>query len=483
MKYLVIEAVGINPHLETAGEVVLRFVEEGHLVQFVFVGEGLPWVDCAFPSWLKWFGCSLEKRVAQFEAIIANRGARIIGCPQLSEQGMRACRMFSDGFSGRLKDLKAYRYGCVQLGMGVASSLISWAGDSQYDVVGNRQVARRALLAAAMTYERALVAIQSERPDAVVTFNGRFATCRAIVEAAATAQVPVLRHERGAVFDKFELFSEPLHSFAYVRRRIMEAWERANPDTREEVGHSFFARRRSGDGIGWYSFVKGQVHGNVPERVPGVRRVVYFSSSDDEYAAISDTVEPGCWGEQLETVHALIKVCEGYSDLELIVRVHPHIRIKSTAERTRWGRIRGRNLRVIGPDSKVDSYGLLDSADVVVTYGSTIGIEATYWGKPSILLGPSTYAGIDACFEPRTELDLARLLAGKDRIYAQPRERCLPYGHYYLTYGKQYSHYNPESLSAGTFLGHRLDWDVFPIRLFRKFGLGGLYNRIIQVMR
>jgi hypothetical protein len=48
-------------------------------------------------------------------------------------------------------------------------------------------------------------------------------------------------------------------------------------------------------------------------------------------------------------------------------------------------------LTLIGPRDKHSSYQLLDQSDVVVTFGSTIGLEATFWGKPSILLGRSAW--------------------------------------------------------------------------------------------
>ncbi len=483
MKYLVVESVAAKPHLETAGEIALDLAERGELVGFAFIGDRLPWTDWDLPRWLKWFGCSLERRVERFERIISERGIKLSPASILTGEKLDSCRRFAEGFSGGFSELKEYRYGDACLGMGVASSLVSLHGDSRFDVARHSKITQLALLSACLVYERCRALIRAARPDVVITFNGRFATCKPIIEAAAAERVLVLRHERGSMFDKYELFEEPPHSFEYIRRRIGSAWQAADPLEREEIGHSFFARRRNGDGIGWYSFVQDQVRGKAPERIPGRRRIVYFSSSDDEYAAISDTVAPGRWGDQIRAVQDLIGVCEGLDDVELVVRVHPHLGKKSSAERSRWHGLSGANVRLIPAESKVDSYALLDSADVVVTYGSTIGIEAAYWGKPSVLVGPSTYAGLGVCFEPATKAELAELLRKSARLAPQPREKCLPYGHYYVTYGKQYRHYSPESLSEGKFLGDRLNWDSLPIRVLRRFGAGKIYNSIRRTIR
>ena len=41
--------------------------------------------------------------------------------------------------------------------------------------------------------------------------------------------------------------------------------------------------------------------------------------------------------------------------------------------------------------SSTDSYTLMKQVDVVVTYGSTTGVEAAYAQRPVIVLGPSAY--------------------------------------------------------------------------------------------
>jgi hypothetical protein len=45
----------------------------------------------------------------------------------------------------------------------------------------------------------------------------------------------------------------------------------------------------------------------------------------------------------------------------------------------------------VDPYSPIDSYELMRQADIVVTYGSTSGVEAAYAHKPVIVMGPSAY--------------------------------------------------------------------------------------------
>ena len=478
MKYLILESVGAKPHLETAGEIALSLFDEGHEVTFAFVGWDLPWIDCDLPSWLKWVGCSLEKRVLQFERIIADRGVPVKRTSSLPDHIQKSCRQYAELFSGGLDELRQYRYSDVPLGLGCASSLISLDGDSQYDPRVDRETTRKTLLAAALTYERALSLIRTEKPDVVITFNGRFATCRPIVEAAMKEGVRLLRHERGAKLDKYDLFEESVHSYDYIRNRIEATWQKAEPTGRERDGREYFDRRRAGDEFGWYSAVNKQKRGKIRHWTPGKIHVLYFSSNDDEFAAVSDTVAPGHWGTQFQALSSIIHGCEGIDQVELFVRLHPWLTTKSWAERDRWHKLCGKNVITIPESDDIDSYGQLDSADVVVTYGSTIGIEATYWGKPSILMGPAQYAGMGVCIEPQSVAELSSLFRNAKELVAAPQVCCLPYGYYHLNRGTPYRFYKPESKFEGTFLGDRLSPYSVPIEALRAHGAARRYRDI-----
>ena len=76
------------------------------------------------------------------------------------------------------------------------------------------------------------------------------------------------------------------------------------------------------------------------------------------------------------------------------IRVHPNLSGLSNAQTARLDALAARalpNVRVIAAESDVDSYALVDAAELVITFGSTIGIEAVYWGAPVMLLGRATY--------------------------------------------------------------------------------------------
>ena len=106
---------------------------------------------------------------------------------------------------------------------------------------------------------------------------------------------------------------------------------------------------------------------------------------------------------------------------------------------------------------------------MVCTYGSTVGIEATYWGRPSLLFGPSYY---DRLGVAQMAGDAAQIRAFLREPVVFPQERTLPYGAFWETLGEPYRYYRAETLHRGSICGVYLD-DSAPIRAARKlFGPG-----------
>ena len=470
---LAIEAFSWTPHLETAGEICIGEVLSGRTAAFVYLDLDNP--DVELPLRTRLLGGRARRKVAALQRLISQRRVTVLPEPRLAIDARRDAARFGKQSVGSIDELRGLLYKDAALGMGVASSLISRTDDSCPDVAAYRRLVARYLEASALAFEAARSLILEYRPKAVLLFNGRFACSKAIVEAARQLGVRCLFHERGATFQRYKIFDRPVHDFAHVRQRIREAW--ATPDSnRDPIGRAFFERRREGDGIGWTSFVAGQVRNEVPARSKAVR-YVYFSSSDDEYAAVGDLVEHPLFESQRDAVRFLVDWIARRTDAELVIRVHPHLQRKSARDQQWWHGLRGANIRIESAASGTDSYALAESADVVLAYGSTMGVESAYLGKPVILLGDSTYRGFQCAYEPGTTAELVDLLA-RPGLEPKPVENCLPFGYYFLTHGQDYRFYHPTSLFRGTFCGQELSVEPQIVRRAKASRIGMALRRL-----
>lgn len=480
MRYLILETVASRPHLETAGEIALTLAKDGNDVVFCFVGDDLPWSDWELSRTVRLLGGAYNGRIQQFISLMREGGVQVVSSSAIDQQTKLRIDEWACCFSGGLEALKKYQYNQQSLGLGVASSLISYFRTAHFSPNKHLKLVKNALISAGLVFEKSKKIIAQTNPHHVVTFNGRFATTKPIVLAAELVQIPVLIHERGSDYSKYEIFSDSVHNFEFRHREIVRYWENADPSERQKLGHEFFARRRAGHGIGWHSFTADQEKGRIPQRASGKKRWVYFSSSDDEFAAISDGFSSGPWDSQIDAVQNLMELAASNSEVELVIRVHPHLKIKASVERARWATLKGPNIINIAPSDPTDSYSLIESSDVVFSFGSTIGIEAAYWGRPSVLLGASAYAKSGAVYTPTSASELKVLLSDSSAIPVASQDLCLPYGFYYLTFGRPFQFYQPTSLFEGTFLGKNLDWKPAYLRWLKQLGLNRVLHSINQ---
>jgi hypothetical protein len=139
--------------------------------------------------------------------------------------------------------------------------------------------------------------------------------------------------------------------------------------------------------------------------------------------------------------------------------------------------LRGKNITLIKSSSDVDSYGLLESSDLVLTYGSTMGLEATYWKIPSISLCCSLYHSLDCVYKPKSIQELTLLLE-KTPVPLSP-EACFPYAYFMSKFETDvYQYYVPTSPSEGKFCGKELSMELAIIRIIKKSSLGLLIKRL-----
>lgn len=480
-------AIAVNslwaPHLETASEICLREAEMGRRVAFIFLDidnvDEFP-RDAASP-FLGALGYAASRRyrmtrVGKIETILRDRGVTVI--PAVSSRARLSCDQVG---IDSISSLQEFRLGDARLGLGTLSSLIFRLGDSDPDFATSRPLIDRLLTSAYQAFELTLEVIQRYRPARVLVFNGRFACVKAISEAARSEEVEVWFHEAVSSHERYFIAPRPVHSAAAARADMYSRWESAG-ENREAIARSFFSEDRSGLDLKEIGYRDAQIAGHSV-RATGRRRIVYFASSIDEYAAVEDGFDNPLFASQHLAVAWLAAWARERPEVELIIRVHPRMRHLSAREHSWWTSHSADNVTTLTADSPVDSYALALSADRVVCYHSTMGAEATWLGKVSILVGDADYRGLDCVYEPGSLPELETMLV--DSLLAKPRENCLPFGYHRLKRGEPYRFYRPRSTDLGSFFGEELSlpWNAFPLRDRVAISAAHKLNSLVQFLR
>lgn len=366
---------------------------------------------------------------------------------------------------GTTDEIKAVEVDGLDAGWGALSTAIWLARDANIDPAD--PIVPRLIRAGATSYLATRRFLQSTSIDRVYAFNGRMAPMRGILRAARDSKVECMIHERGQDLQHYGLFRNAMpHEIAATVKRVEDDWAASELDEEEKrrIGASWFEGRPKGQMGSWISFVAGQGEASLPDEWrSGRHNVVLFTTSEFEFVSIGKE-----WGSPLFTTpHAatmeiareISRRCRSH----LTIRIHPNPEgAKSSNVREALG-IDLPHVTVIAPESDVSTYALMRAADVVVTSGSTTGVEATFWKTPSVLAGPGLYSGLGAAHEPRSVEELYELLEKPDLEVAD-RDAALRYGFHQATRGEPHVHFQPTGITAGTFKGERLR----PSRLQRR---------------
>jgi len=433
--------------LETGLELALQHKKQGDLVHYFFLGQSISFCD-----FLK-----KRKKIISYEISPEKNGSSLLQNSKIKffiNPKINNFYLSSPNKIKSLEQIKSLNYKNFKIGISCLSSLYSRLRTTSVDIKNNKTLIISIINSGISVYNYCCNIFSQKKFDLVYTFNGRFANTRAVLDAATKYGIKVLFHERGADKNHYEVFDFPPHHLFKIQSNIIKTWKKRSPN-RITKAKSFFINQRRGAEVGWLSYRKHQIQGRLPKFIKSKRIVSFFSTSDDEFAAIGDLVDWKKWRNQKYALSSLLRVIQRNPNLHLVLRLHPHLCMKAKHELMDWQALKlPPNATMILPDEPTDSYALMERSYAVVSVGSTVGIESVFWGTPSILLGPSMYDRLGAVYTPKDERELEILLT-KKILKALP-QRALPFGYYQSTFGRKYQFYKAETLFSGKFLGVNL---------------------------
>lgn len=241
--------------------------------------------------------------------------------------------------------------------------------------------------------------------DEVYVFNGRTAVSRPFCDIFET-RTRLVRFEVGGATDSFLLFNGSVHDPEVVAQHVLHH----TPDL--QAGSEFFKKNRARS-LDAYSekFSGAQRSGYLPDLIGDKKVVSMFSSSEDEYFAINDKASYGNFETQYDVAEMVALACQRRGDL-FVVRLHPHLAIKHDHWKKVWDfeKLSSLGAYVLMPDDQADSYALIDASKLVISCGSTVGVEAAYSDLPSLMIGKYHATVLGICTSAQSAEDIERFL-------------------------------------------------------------------------
>lgn len=249
------------------------------------------------------------------------------------------------------------------------------------------------------------------RPERIVVLNGLFYAEAILMYVARQEGIPVYAYERAKRLNSL-IFAR---NEAVVRQSFDAKWaeNRDRPLTAAQSSalDAYVASRFAGE-VGIERLWAQQAGWEAPDDGRPMA-ALYTNVLWDTAMFDSDMA----FGSMTEWIVHTIAWFARRPDRRLVIRVHPaEVRVPFKASRDRVvDRVAAavatlpENVRVVGPEEPLDSYELLRRSSVVLTYASTIGLEAAVTRVPTVVAGRTHYRNRGFTLDPvnPAEYDLA----------------------------------------------------------------------------
>ncbi len=267
-------------------------------------------------------------------------------------------------------------------------------------------------------YNRLEEVTDSYKPDLILTTNDRLIGSSLALQIARNRNVDSRVIYWGSSSDRYQIYKSSLYDSREWFAHTSKNWEVNHPSITEasELDERI-SKATSSPSIDSLSFTKGQTKGlsvNFPEKT-----CVFYAQSEYEHSPYLASRISNRFPNQYLAFTQLMKICERLN-YKLILKYHP---VRNLDARTKdlkgeisdWldVDIHDSVLQLL-PDSKVDTYELIQTSDCNVVWTSTVGIESILRGKKTIVLGDTHWLNLDWGIHAWNAQDLENQLRDAD---------------------------------------------------------------------
>ena len=337
--------------------------------------------------------------------------------------------------------------------------------------------------------------IDKVNPDVICVFNGRFFETKPLFDIAKSKKIKVICNEVVPGFRPNEpfritkFFNAMPHDIPNNKKRIINTWNVSTLSNKEKVkiGESFYKNKRKGSDTGLINFTNNQKTGKLPLNWNVKKKnIVIFNSSEDEFASIGKEFDNyALFNSQIEGIEFILSTNKS-NDYHFFLRIHPNLSNITHSFHTDLLSLDKvyDNITIIRGNEDISTYSLIDASWKVIVFGSTVGIESTFWGKPTILLAGAMYHDLEALYKPKSKNDLINLI--KDDLLALDVLPAIKYGYYVMD--REFGNFAPKHFDLGlkqySFLGFNFSqpnyMDFLGSKLLMKL-IYLFYSKILKV--
>lgn len=421
-------------------EFIQRNIDQGHTVFLIDCNGSFS--ECGFNTYRLKYMCEICKFRENNGLKLINGDVRRVSLDSIiTDQDKESAREFLKDFNSIEKDLLFNNF---EVGQAVYSSFISKTMDTQFVTKSDQDILRKLAYNSILIYESTRRFINEYSIDELTLFNGRWDYYRAALTAGRDNNLKIEVFENYRAGGYMEIFGDNLpHGIKNKNKIIEEFWNSAvDIEERQKLADSFFYNKRSGGHTISKNFTENQLKGKLPASFDKNKRTfVLFNSSDYEFSAVGKEYDNPYFNNQTEGILFIVEYFKNKPDSQLIIRMHPNLKGLKRSYLYPLYHLENlyANIHLVKPEDDIDTYKLVDEAEKVFAFNSTIGMEASFWGKPVILLGKSLYIN-NVAYLPKDKKDIIDLI--ESNLPPLSKDNARKYGYYFTKGGIKAQYYN-----------------------------------------
>ena len=252
-----------------------------------------------------------------------------------------------------------------------------------------------------------LTCLRQIKPDVLVTPNGSILEMGSAFQAARCVGIPVVTYEFGEQRGRIWL----AQNSEVMRQETDDLWQarKDEPLNEEqwEQARSLYASRQRGDL--WQNFSR-RWQGLPSQGVEQVRSALHLDERPMVLLAANVIGDSLTLGRQVFTPNmtewlqrTVVYFC-GRPDVQLVIRIHPGERYTkgpSVADVVRQVQaVLPEHIHLVAADDPINTYDLVELADLGLAYTTTVGMEMAMSGAPVVVIGQTHYRGKGFTLDP-----------------------------------------------------------------------------------
>ena len=413
-------------HFETGLELVEKYLQKGYSVTLLTCFGKLP--ACAPNPYHYEHNCHFcQSRLLSGLKWIGQERIEVQDFYAITEEQQRKIEEISILEIPSLDMLTKIELEGSDIGLAALRSVIFCLNEPRPDVYQHKDLIRNYLVTSAIVHFSMQKHLIEKQPDEFILFNGSFAAIRPALRLAQKFNITTYVHETSDVPERYSLTKNAYpHDLEVMKAEIDFIYNTSPlPEAEKKQIADIWYEERIHNRIKswWFDFTKNQQKGLLPQSLtPKTVNVAIFNSSEGEFNTIPEYDNP-IYRNQNDGIYQLLNSFYQNDSIRFFLRIHPNLANAANNTQKKFLQVLAQefdHLEIISPESPISTYDLISACDVIITFNSTVGIEAVYKGKPSILMGRAIYEDLGGSIKPHSHGELVEIL------HNYMRHRSLP---------------------------------------------------------